>query len=1262
MKKHLRTLLLLTALLIPWATKAQDTCIINSLPYLNDYESEPSYPGVSSYRINAFPNCWVRINDAISSENYFPYIATNNINVIHGNNSMLWRLQTYYAHANNQYAVLPPINQRISNLTLAFYAKTTATEAPYPMFIVGVMYQVTDTSTFVPVDTITLTSTVTLYTVDFADYTDSGKYIAIRCPRTPEERYASLDDIYLNRTDRWCNPVSNLRATATNSEVTVSWNSSGSGSYTVVLDTITVTGVTDTFYTFYGLTDTTIYHYAVAAECAGGSSPYLHGSILTRCHTLTYDDLPYTEDFESYGYGRDSAISPCWRKGMTDMVYLNYPYLALFQNRGDTVGLGCSSSTSYASWAALPRMDDSVDVRELEVEFLIGRVLNAQYLTRLVVGVASDLYTDSFNNLQLDNFVAVDTFDLSSEPIGSINPASVRFENYAGDGKYIVFLAPKLPDSLPSMTYNGFYLDNITLKIASPCPTPQHVRVTRTAADSVFVTWDHLDNHDFAIIYIGTPGFSIDTASPQYWSDSSAAIGELRPDTEYELVIVALCDGVESYASYPVRFRTLCAYITTLPFVEGFEEVTGFSYPASNVNNLPPCWLYWNTGTEFSYRGFPIVFGSDAAYAHHSSNAMRFATTNQPGSYSDQIAIMPLTDPDEAPLSNLQVSFWMRTAHYYHNSYIVVGVMSDPSDTSTFVPVRTIYTNASTNYAHHTVGFANYSGPHGHVAFKAPMPATGSNQPMIDDIILDVIPNSCPEISAIHAQTTASAALLTWDYSIEFGTPLGFDVTYRYADDTTATPICTFTSEPEILLTDLGSDSLYWVSVSADCGGMIGTACTTHFRTQGVPCTQFDSIGAPGDTITLGNPGTAATQAVPLSSGNEYSYCQHLFLASEIPVNEPTTISGIAFDYYHAQYQPMTNTTNCSIYLAHTNRPHMFVGDSSFVPYNQLQLVYVGPLNFPTNGWHYFEFNQGHFHYDGHSNLCLAIVDNSGTSHNAYFCFRYEQVVDDDNSAIPMTLRSVAWGSTAVPYSPVEMDAHPTSYGFSNWRSNTRFITDGAGDCTGWATCLPPVVIIDTNYEDYYRISWIPGYHESSWDVDYRVADSNRWTRVANDTTATFCFVPTSNFQPDTRYEFRVTSNCSDTTVSASAFITTPCSYIRIPFAYSFEGLPTGNSTTPADIHCWHHLNDGAIYNGSPFIVGSGHSGSRSIAFAPSVVNYHGTYNVIVLPPVDVSTDPINTLYLSFWAAASTNNDPPLLYVGVMTDPDDITSFQAVDT
>lgn len=1241
-----RLLLPLLLMVVAQVAKAQSGCeTISSLPYYNDFENEPHYSIGGTSMWNAFPECWTRINDGTSSA-YYPYITNERENVINGSKSMSFQHYSSNNYARNEYAVLPPVDSNLfssmADLHISFYAKGSVLSAPFPMFIVGVMNTPDDTSTFVPVDTVYLTLNATLYSVSFANYTGTGRYVAFRCPRIPSQFSAFLDDVYL--TNQWCQPPANLTATASHNEVSLSWEGNGGSSFTIVLNNNTVTGVTDTFYTFTGLTENTVYNFTVASECGETTSPWLRGSIRTECHPLTYDDLPYTEDFEAYTYGYHVYdISPCWHKGDSRPTYNNYPYPVNCVVDNDTVGLSMGSSSSYYEWASLQRVDDSVDVSDLELDFLIIRSTQTNTISRLIVGIVSDIL--AFEQSGLQTFVPVDTIDVSNETINSIHPVAVRFENYTGGGKYITFLAPQLPDSLPSSTYNSFLIDNVVLKVANPCPTPQHVSITHTTHNSVSATWDGVDQADSSLVLIGVPGADISTFSSHYAYGNSITVNGLSPNTEYELLVQAYCREGLSDPSYPVRFHTLCTPLATLPFMEDFESVNGIDGTYSRVNNLPPCWLYYNTGYPLNVSGGPIVYTdnpytvySDQSYVYSGANSMLFNGRNQ-------YAIMPLTNASAHPLSSLQVSFWtksLRVNNSGRTAYVTVGVMSDPRDTSTFVPIRNVTVSGSMLFERFTIGFANYDGPHGHVALKS----ESSNMFVVDDIVLEEIPNRCPPISAIHTIATASAARLTWELNTEFGTPTSFEVNYRNVEDTSLTTVVTY--EPELLLTGLAPDSSYWLSVTAECGGLNGGADTIVFSTQELPCSSWDTIARSADTLVLGIPGTATSTQYPVLANAPFSIVQHLFLASEIPATGPTTITGIGFDYADSQpYQ----IGNCEIYLSHA-------------PYDTLstaanpnliatgQPVFTGTLGFTTEGWNYIPFNQDSFEYDGTSNLIVTITKNNGVAIPTPRSFRQQNTPDR------IVTRWAGRPNRNVSYSMGTTNL--------NMRSNTRLITGGQDIyCTGRATCIPPVTLVDTSVTGIVRLLWIPGYHEASWDVDYRItnpADTGEWVNVATETTATEHLVSIADLEPGTIYEYRVTANCTDTLLSSSVTVTTPCLPLSIPFHYGFEGLPTGGSSVPADIHCWHHLNDAGIYNGHPTITSGAHTGNRGLGFGVSVGTYFSNYQAIVLPPVDINTDAINALYLNFWAQSSTRNEVPVLLVGVMTDPNDINTFQAVDS
>lgn len=1234
-------LVLLTSL----ETQAQSGCeTINSLPYYNDFENEPHYSIGGTSMWNAFPECWTRINDGTSSA-YYPYITNERENVINGSKSMSFQHYSSSNYARNEYAVLPPVETNllgpIANLHISFYAKSSVLSAPFPMFIVGVMGSPDDTSSFEPVDTVFLTLNASLYSVSFASYTDTGRYIAFRCPRIPSQFGAFLDDVYL--TDQWCEPLANLSAIASHNEVSLSWEGNGGSSFTIVLNNNTVAGVTDTFYTFAGLTENTVYEYAVAAECDGPTSPWLRGSVRTECRPLSYVDMPYTEDFEAYSYGYHVYdISPCWRKGDSRPT-VNYPYPVNCVVDNDTVGLSMGSSSTAYEWAALQRVDNSVDVSNLELDFLIIRSTQTNTISRLVVGVVSDIL--AFEQSGLQTFVPVDAIDVSNEVINSMHPQAVRFENYTGSGKYIVFLAPQLPDSLPTSVNNNFIIDNVTLKVANPCPTPQHVRVTHLSHNSVSATWDGVDQSDSSLVLIGARGADIGTFTPHYAHGNSITVTGLNPDTEYELLVQADCGSGLSDPSYPVRFQTLCAPLNSLPFTEDFESVVGIDDNYSRVNNLPICWLYYNSGYPLNVSGGPIVYTdnpytvySDQSYVHGGLNSMLFSGMNQ-------YAIMPLTNASSYPLSYLQVSFWaksLRVNNSGRTAYVTVGVMSDPSDTSTFVPIRRVTISGSMLFERFTIGFANYDGPHGHVAFKS----ESSSMFVFDDVVLEEIPNRCPSISAIDTIVTASAARLTWDYNTEFGTPTSFEINYRNVEDTTLTTVDTY--EPALLITGLASDSSYWVSVAAECGGLNGGADTIVIRTQELPCISWDTTARAVDTIVLGNPGTETSTMYPVYASAPFAIVQHLFLASEIPVTGPTTITGIGFDY--ADNQPY-QVGNCEIYLSHAPydtlstaaNPNLLVAG---------QPVFTGTLSFTTEGWNYIPFNQGTFEYDGTSNLIVTITKNSGVAVPVPRSFRQEVTLDR------IMTRWAGRPNRNVSY----------SMGTTNLdkRSNTRLITGGQDVfCTGRATCIPPVTLVDTSVTGIVRLLWIPGYHEASWDVDYRLvnpADTGEWVNVATETTVTEHLFSIADLEPGSIYEYRVTANCTDTLLSSSVTITTPCIPLSIPFHYGFEGLPTGGNTVPANIHCWHHLNDAISYNGHPTISAGHHTGNRGLGFGVSVATQFCNYQAIVLPPVDASIDAINALYLNFWARSSTRNDDPVLIVGVMTNPNDINTFQAVDS
>ena len=165
---------------------------------------------------------------------------------------------------------------------------------------------------------------------------------------------------------------------------------------------------------------------------------------------------------------------------------------------------------------------------------------------------------------------------------------------------------------------------------------------------------------------------------------------------------------------------------------------------------------------------------------------------------------------------------------------------------------------------------------------------------------------------------------------------------------------------------------------------------------------------------------------------------------------------------------------------------------------------------------------------------------------------------------------------------------------------------------------------------------------------------------LGTSTTPTFTI---SGLDANTAYTFGVYVNCageeSDTvTVSAR----TACGPIAtLPYTCSFEASenPSGNYNLP---FCWTKYN-GGVGNYPYSYSYNAKSGTYSLYYYYS--SYSGTYPdsmIAVLPQVDITTLPLNTLRLRFFGRGNYSGVGGDIQVGTMSDPSDPTTFTLVQT
>lgn len=149
---------------------------------------------------------------------------------------------------------------------------------------------------------------------------------------------------------------------------------------------------------------------------------------------------------------------------------------------------------------------------------------------------------------------------------------------------------------------------------------------------------------------------------------------------------------------------------------------------------------------------------------------------------------------------------------------------------------------------------------------------------------------------------------------------------------------------------------------------------------------SFFSLNA--QMVSIGS-GTVLHQGLPIEPVARFSYTQQLFYASEIGL--AGEITHLGFQYNVQSNLFFAGNKDWKIYLGHSDLNIM----QNWVPVSELSLVFNGSLSqdyfensLPGSGWLTIPLQQG-FHYDGLSNLILAVdenTDGNGSTSDDFFC------------------------------------------------------------------------------------------------------------------------------------------------------------------------------------------------------------------------------------------------------------------------------------
>ena len=1099
-----------------------------SLPWNEGFESYTADTYATTASLFTNP-CW-NIFDRYSAD--YPHVITNSsysTYVPSGSKALC----LYGNSTTSTILVLPAFEATPDQLQIDFLVRTSSTGAGLE---VGVMSNPTDASTFVSVASCIPSASFTNehYDVTFAGHTEGR--IALRYTSTG---YGSvyLDSITVQTLPDCTRPSSVTVSDLTTSSVTIDITDANNvGSYAFILNGDSTVINSGTLY-IDTLSPNTNYTVAVRTLCSDGSTT--EASTLSFRTPCAAQSIPDTIDFED---ATPDAAPSCWTPlNGTIVVRANTSYST--NAHGGSMYLDFRGT--LRNMIALPNYED--DISGLQIRFWT----RPENFTNNSCGTFEVGYITNLTDTS--TFSPIVSYTYSD--FAAYEEKEVSFAS-APAGAYIAFLHKA------NATNYYWYVDDVIVEPLSSCPRPASVAASAVGSDEATITVNDPTDH-------GTYQYTLyinDTnqVTSDVFSGTTTTIYSLSPNTVYRVDVAASC-GSEVSNPVSTTFRTQCVALTStdLPYEMDFNEVA--------TNAMPDCWTKLNLGGT-SYQNYPFVTTTTNPDGT-SGSALYFyayATTQR------EYAIMPTVDD----LSGLMVSFFAKGST---EQSITVGIMEDPTDTTTFTALQTIPMTSSSNWTNHEVSFDTYTGSGLNVAFR--VSGTGAyNSLYIDDVAL-LAATACerPQGVSVRAITTNSATLHIDDTNLVGN----YNILLISGSDTTTLS----STDTVYYLTGLNHSSGYKVIVNAVCSdASVTTSVSTNFFTEcefisTFPYTEnFDSwaTGATGVPNCWNryyyNGYSGSTTSHPYASSDEHRSGS----------NALRMYSYYYFDYYdyYEEYE----------YSA------------SFMP------EFSVPLNGLTMS---FWYKAKPYYASNVSNISLAVGISQSTGDTSTFT-RLLTIQPTDTAWHEYDLDFSTYTGTGTRITFIQFS--DGGNGYSDYGYIDDILIDQLGDCARPATVT--VSSIDTTSA---LISWT--------DINETGSYSVRWTDSDSITVTGDLSYTLTGLTPATVYTVTVRRICDDASLTGArevSFQTALVPIASLPYSTGFEA---------SDDTDWQFITG----NANPWTIGSAtaNGGTQSLYIS----NDGGTSNAYTVSTATINFAARNfdlaegEYALSFdWKAAGESN------------------------
>src|SRR5690606_11010474 len=331
--------------------------------------------------------------------------------------------------------------------------------------------------------------------------------------------------------------------------------------------------------TLSGLSAMTTYQVYVRQNCGDGDTSIWTGPITftTLCDSVT--ELPYIENFDTYGTG-SNAFPDCWLRPVTYDNGTIWPSIVAVAGSSTPNSLRFQSLATDPTYAVSPAFAE--DIQNLRVKFNLRR--EGVSSGTIEFGVMSDPYDPS-------TFEVVDTID-PTDNVFHPYMYDLNMINLAGGNNHIAFRH----NSVLSNWY--YWLDDFRVELIPSCVEPSDLTVSSITYESAELSWTSTGS--LFDIEFGEQGFT-PTGNPSPGlagiSGTTYTLTGLEPETNYQFYVRQDCgDGDTSYWAGPFSFYTgycLATSTGTGNRITGFATTDGYT----NINNL-------SNGTTNGYNNY----------------------------------------------------------------------------------------------------------------------------------------------------------------------------------------------------------------------------------------------------------------------------------------------------------------------------------------------------------------------------------------------------------------------------------------------------------------------------------------------------------------------------------------------------------------------------------------------------------------------------------------------------------------------------------